>query len=116
MFRSFKLLSKISSQSAISSKSSTVIQTNRINENIIPKSVLLLGSAGLIPFLGTTLCAYSLPELTYLMQQIQSQYGATILSFMGGAHWGLAMANYGCKLLSLLNLYSTWTLHYLNNI
>ena len=56
-----------------------------------PGSAFWLGWAGILPFAGLTLAAdgrYSLPvapEVALLT------YGAAILSFMGGAQWGLAM-------------------------
>ena len=34
-------------------------------------------------------------EMVPLLSEIQGLYGASILSFMGAIHWGLAMANYG---------------------
>jgi hypothetical protein len=61
----------------------------------IPGAASFLGVAGLIPFVASTasllLYPYSITSLLYL----QSAYGCSILSFMGGVHWGLAMANYG---------------------
>ncbi len=51
-----------------------------------------LGYAGLIPFVGLALAAWFLgpadrgPAVTALLA-----YGATILSFIGAIHWGLAM-------------------------
>ena len=59
----------------------------------IPPPAALLGAAGLIPFMGLAVAGHLAPEpwrlpaLTAL-----SPYGALILSFMGGAQWGLAVA------------------------
>lgn len=56
-----------------------------------PKPALYLGFAGLIPFVTPTLlmavteCYY--PELAYA----QLAYGASIVSFLGGARWGFAL-------------------------
>ncbi|XP_069377565.1 transmembrane protein 69-like [Paralichthys olivaceus] len=56
-----------------------------------PKPALYLGFAGLIPFVSpTVLMAVTecyLPELAYA----QLAYGASILSFLGGARWGFAL-------------------------
>lgn len=56
-----------------------------------PKPALGLGFAGLIPFVAPTLFmavteSYS-PELAYA----QLAYGASIISFLGGARWGFAL-------------------------
>lgn len=56
-----------------------------------PKPALTLGFVGLIPFVAPTLImAVSeiyCPELAYA----QLAYGASILSFLGGARWGFAL-------------------------
>lgn len=56
-----------------------------------PKPALCLGFAGLIPFVGPCLLMAMtetyLPELAY----IQVAYGASIISFLGGARWGFAL-------------------------
>lgn len=56
-----------------------------------PKPALYLGFGGLIPFVSPTLLmavteSY-IPELAFA----QLAYGATILSFLGGARWGFAL-------------------------
>ena len=56
-----------------------------------PKPALYLGFAGLIPFVAPPLLmavteSYS-PELAYA----QLAYGASIVSFLGGARWGFAL-------------------------
>lgn len=62
----------------------------------VPRTAVWLGLAGLLPFYGCVLAAYLLPHpwngwgLTLL-----KPYGAVILSFLGGVHWGLAMAGFG---------------------
>ncbi|XP_038150952.1 transmembrane protein 69-like isoform X2 [Cyprinodon tularosa] len=56
-----------------------------------PKPALYLGFAGLIPFISPTLLMAVTetyyPELAYG----QVAYGASILSFLGGARWGFAL-------------------------
>lgn len=56
-----------------------------------PKPALYLGFSGLLPFLGVPLLmavtqSY-LPEVAYA----QVVYGASIVSFLGGARWGFAL-------------------------
>ncbi|WP_192035233.1 DUF3429 domain-containing protein [Halomonas sp. YLGW01] len=57
-----------------------------------PRLPILLGLAGLIPFVVTALggwwapVAWQVPALAAFLA-----YGAVILSFLGGIHWGLAM-------------------------
>lgn len=62
----------------------------------IPSAALWLGLAGLVPFLG---CALQVatgwplgPRMTGPALYLLTTYGALILSFMGGAQWGLAVA------------------------
>lgn len=63
----------------------------------VPMPAVGLGLAGLIPFYACAVAAVALPggqpqayALTLLLA-----YGAIILSFLGGVHWGLAMAGFG---------------------
>lgn len=57
-----------------------------------PALAWMLGLAGLIPFV---LCAavqwYSVPGWRMLAGSALLSYGAVIVSFLGGIHWGLAM-------------------------
>lgn len=62
----------------------------------IPPSALLLGAAGVIPFAALALlmaiggAGLLAPEQA---ERVLRLYGALILSFMGGAQWGLASAS-----------------------
>jgi hypothetical protein len=59
----------------------------------IPPAAAWLGAAGLLPFLGLALAALILggaASATALRALLA--YGAVILSFLGGIHWGLAIA------------------------
>lgn len=61
-------------------------------EHQIPLSVLLLGWGGVVPFAGLALaCALGAPSPFPRPETMLIGYGAVILSFMGGVHWGLAM-------------------------
>lgn len=59
----------------------------------IPRPAAWLGAAGLIPFLGLAAMA-QLAEPVAGAQAARALgfYGALILSFMGGAQWGLAVS------------------------
>ncbi|KAI9190001.1 hypothetical protein H9P43_001434 [Blastocladiella emersonii ATCC 22665] len=62
----------------------------------VPAVPKYLGLAGLLPFLATTLGAYTCVPTDILgYQLLQATYGASILSFMGAIHWGSAMAGTG---------------------
>ena len=57
----------------------------------IPKMALWLGPLGLLPFLAGAVAAWGLPvERLPGTALALVAYGAVILSFLGGVHWGLA--------------------------
>lgn len=63
------------------------------NNTKIPKPALRLGLAGLIPFLAPALALWMQgPEYSGTALQLQFGYAAVILSFLGGVHWGRALA------------------------
>ena len=56
----------------------------------------LLGVGGLLPFIGLALAIGLLPEPTRAQAAFALQaYGASILSFLGAIHWGLALREPG---------------------
>ena len=58
----------------------------------VPRSALLLGSAGLIPFIVLAAMAWTLtPADQALATFALRAYAVTIVSFLGAIHWGLAM-------------------------
>ena len=66
--------------------------------NQIPRPALWLGVGGLIPFLALPVLvaldgAFALPEIVKAHATVPALalYAAVILSFMGGAQWGVAM-------------------------
>lgn len=74
-------------------KTATHIETGETQDKTIPPPAWMLGAAGLIPFVGLSLAlvadiGVSRPLATLALMT----YGAVILSFMAGVHWGLAMA------------------------
>ena len=59
----------------------------------MPYSVVLLGVAGLIPFLAMPI-AYSLNLLSLTQSTVYfMQYSAVLLSFFGGIHWWDSISN-----------------------
>lgn len=63
------------------------------DDHDIPEAPLALGLAGLAPFIGLSLAiALNAPVLAGLDTAFALLgYGAAILSFLGGVHWGLAL-------------------------
>ncbi len=60
---------------------------------MIPKSALVLGLAGLVPFVACAvalLSGWSLPLLAGREDLIMVRYGIIILAFMSGVLWGFA--------------------------
>ena len=56
-----------------------------------PRLVLVYGLLGLIPFLAPPLVGAALPASKDLAATVLALYGALILSFLGGARWGLTV-------------------------
>ena len=57
-----------------------------------PRRVALLGYAGLLPFVALALAAWLAPAAYRARAAFALlAYGATIASFLGAIHWGLAM-------------------------
>ncbi len=65
-------------------------------DTTVPASAGWLGGLGAAPFIGL---AGAIPFLTGAPRMIVAHalvaYGATILSFLGGVHWGLAIGSHG---------------------
>ena len=59
----------------------------------LPPWMAALGYAGLIPFAACAALLLAAPEagLRSLCERALLGYGAVILSFLGGVHWGLAL-------------------------
>lgn len=58
----------------------------------MPRVVLIYGLLGVIPFAAPALCGALWPACKPLMLLILTLYAALILSFLGGARWGLTVA------------------------
>ena len=58
----------------------------------IPLPALLLGIAGVVPFWAAPVAIWWDPQWWTVAHHQQLVYGALILSFLGGVHWGIALA------------------------
>jgi hypothetical protein len=62
----------------------------------VPLPAAVYGGGGLIPFVATAIAAWMIePVLSPWAVFAQLAYGTAILSFLGAAHWGLALAGQG---------------------
>ncbi len=62
----------------------------------VPRPAVWLGLAGLIPFYACAIGSYVLPyDWNGRALDWMVAYGAIILSFLGGVHWGLATGGFG---------------------
>ncbi|MFN3544398.1 MAG: DUF3429 domain-containing protein [Thiobacillus sp.] len=66
----------------------------------LPRAVAWLGYGGLLPFLGAAVLAVVDPAHAGLWRNALIAYGAVILSFVGGLHWGFAMTLAGLSNLA----------------
>ncbi len=68
------------------------MMSNR-SDATVPGSAAWLGGCGALPFIALSCAApfVSGPTKTIVMHALAG-YGAVILSFLGGVHWGLAIA------------------------
>lgn len=71
----------------------------------MPLPVKLLGATGAIPFVTTAIVAAFGPEdWSAWAAHALAYYGAVILSFLGGIHWGLAISNDRAAKISAVRL------------
>ena len=62
------------------------------SDSAVPPWAIRLGYAGLLPFVGLTAACWLVPlAWRAIVLQGLVGYGATIASFLGAIHWGLAM-------------------------
>jgi len=62
-------------------------------DNSTPKAALILGVAGLVPFFALSAAIALRLQTPYGSASLWlAAYGAVILSFMGGAQWGITVA------------------------
>jgi hypothetical protein len=60
----------------------------------VPSPAALLGLAGVLPFAAAALLSFQTGSTGEWATFALLGYGAVILSFLGGIHWGLALARY----------------------
>lgn len=81
------------------SSGTEIWMTNHIGiatSRTIPTAALVLGTAGLLPFVALALAPlWSIEPFGRPPLGILAVYAAVVLSFMGAVHWGLAMAEFG---------------------
>jgi hypothetical protein len=72
--------------------------TQSTDPTSVPLPAAVYGGTGLIPFVATALAVWAAPAgWDGLALDVQLFYGATIISFLGAAHWGLALAGQGAR-------------------
>ncbi|KAH8953443.1 hypothetical protein BDL97_08G027700 [Sphagnum fallax] len=88
-------------KSGASSSGMQVLKKSLVNLKEVPVPALVLGFAGLIPFVALVppiVSMLPLPEALFAVHaEAQAAYAAVIVTFLGAVHWGLAMANYSAK-------------------
>jgi len=55
----------------------------------VPRPALVYALAGLLPFLGCTALVFLSGDDTQVAVAVEALYAAVILSFLGGARWGI---------------------------
>ncbi|MEM8703235.1 MAG: DUF3429 domain-containing protein [Pseudomonadota bacterium] len=71
----------------------------------MPLPAKWLGTTGAIPFVVTAIvAAFGPQDWSAWAAQALAYYGAVILSFLGGIHWGLAISNNGPTRISAVRL------------
>jgi hypothetical protein len=55
----------------------------------VPRPALVYALAGLLPFLGCTVLVFLSGDDTQVAVAVEALYAAVILSFLGGARWGI---------------------------
>ena len=58
-----------------------------------PRAVFAYGIFGIIPFWSVPIAALFAPSWTGIAVVVEAVYAALILSFLGGARWGLAVSD-----------------------
>ena len=70
----------------------TLKQPDRLSDEPPPSVALVWGWMGVVPLAACAIAALALtPETAALASRVAIAYGAIILTFIGGVHWGLAM-------------------------
>lgn len=64
---------------------------NEPSKQRVPAEAAWLGGLGAVPFVALSAAVWLMAEHSALALVALRGYGAVILSFLGGVHWGLAM-------------------------
>src|SRR5579872_4190612 len=59
----------------------------------LPATALAIGLAGLVPFIGLGIAALATPDPVATQRWLLALvgYGALVLAFLGGVHWGFVL-------------------------
>ena len=70
----------------------------------LPPHATALGYAGLIPFIACALAMLTTgePPLRHVAERLLIGYGAVILAFLGGVHWGLVLRQHSNRAAMML--------------
>ena len=60
-----------------------------ISRSPVPRPALVYALAGLLPFIASTALVFLSGEESQVAVVVEALYGAVILSFLGGARWGI---------------------------
>ena len=60
-----------------------------VSRSPVPRPALVYALAGLLPFLACTVLVFLSGDETQVALVVEALYGAVILSFLGGARWGI---------------------------
>ena len=84
-----------------------------MNDRSIPRVALLLGLAGVIPFIASAALSLS-ADMSDAGLQALAAYAAVILSFLGGVRWGVLLTEpgrfdtFGAAIISVLPSILAW--------
>lgn len=71
----------------------------RPQQSAVPAVVTIYGALGVMPFVAPPLVALLFPAMTGPAATLQALYAALILSFLGGARWGLEVRRHEPRLV-----------------
>ena len=74
------------------------------SETALPPYAAALGYGGLVPFVGCAIVMLAIPgmDVRHLAGRALLGYGAVILSFLGGVHWGLVLRGPAARAAGML--------------
>lgn len=70
----------------------TALSSSALPSSRVPLAAAWLGGLGVVPFLALSFAAGLDAPFAAQVREVLVAYGACILSFLGGIHWGLAIA------------------------